>query len=138
MKITRDVITDLWPLYQADEASEDTRQLIQAFLAQDPEFAKTLAEALRESLPVLNSNPINKETEMETLKITKKIMKRRNLFMSLGMLFTGLTFAFRFGSDGVQWLWTGSPQIAIICLLVGISAWIGYFIAGRHLSNAGV
>ncbi len=33
--VTRDVIIDLLPLYLADEASEDTRQLVEAHLAID-------------------------------------------------------------------------------------------------------
>ena len=32
-KITRDVITDLWPLYESGEASRDTRTIVDEFLA---------------------------------------------------------------------------------------------------------
>ncbi len=41
-KVTRNVISDLWPLYAAGEASSDTRALVESFLAGDPEFARTL------------------------------------------------------------------------------------------------
>ena len=34
MKITRDVVTDLWPLYVAGEASPDTQALVMRFLRQ--------------------------------------------------------------------------------------------------------
>jgi hypothetical protein len=49
---TRDVVSDLWPLYAAGEASDDTRALVEAFLGQDAEFAERLhdertAELLR-------------------------------------------------------------------------------------------
>jgi hypothetical protein len=44
MKITRDVVTDLWPLYLSGEASPDTKALVDAFLAGDPEFARLLKE----------------------------------------------------------------------------------------------
>ena len=41
-KLTREIVTDLWPLYAAGDASADTRALVEAFLEQDPEFARRL------------------------------------------------------------------------------------------------
>lgn len=38
MKITREVITDLLPLYLAGEASKDTQELINEFLQTDPDL----------------------------------------------------------------------------------------------------
>ena len=40
LKVTREVITDLLPLYESGEASEETKRLVRAFLAADPEFAR--------------------------------------------------------------------------------------------------
>ena len=40
MKITRDVVYDLLPVYFAGEVSADTRALIDEFLTTDPEFAR--------------------------------------------------------------------------------------------------
>ena len=45
MNVTRDVILDVWPLYEANEVSRDTRALVEAFLSTDPEFARTLQGA---------------------------------------------------------------------------------------------
>ena len=42
MNVTRDVITDLWPVYASGEASPDTRALVEAFLQGDPEFARLI------------------------------------------------------------------------------------------------
>ena len=39
MKITRNVILDLLPLYQANEVSTDTRALVEEYLETDPELA---------------------------------------------------------------------------------------------------
>ncbi len=49
--VTRDVITDLWPLYVSGEASQETRGLIDAFLSQDPEFARKLSPNAEGHLP---------------------------------------------------------------------------------------
>ena len=40
MKITRDVIIDLLPLYFSGEASTDTKELVKAYFDQNPEFAE--------------------------------------------------------------------------------------------------
>jgi anti-sigma factor RsiW len=40
MKVTREVIYDLLPAYFAGDASDDTRALIEAYFATDPEFAR--------------------------------------------------------------------------------------------------
>jgi hypothetical protein len=45
MTVTRDVILDVWPLYEAGEVSADTRALVDGFLAGDPEFARLLRRA---------------------------------------------------------------------------------------------
>ena len=47
MKITRDVVSDLWPLYSSGEASADTRVLVDEFLRDDPEFARAGSRARR-------------------------------------------------------------------------------------------
>ena len=55
MNVTREVINDLWPVYAAGEASTDTRALVEAFLQQDPEFARLVQgrgeEALLRQIP---------------------------------------------------------------------------------------
>ena len=43
MTITRDVIYDLLPGYFAGDVSDDTRQLVDEFLATDPEFQRLTA-----------------------------------------------------------------------------------------------
>ena len=59
--ITREVVSDLWPLYRAGEASADTRRLIEAYLAADPEYRAFLEESDRMSkiLPEMTLSPDN-------------------------------------------------------------------------------
>jgi hypothetical protein len=45
--VTREVITDLWPVYVSGEASPDTRGLVEAFLREDPELARKLSPDLK-------------------------------------------------------------------------------------------
>ena len=51
MNVSRNVIHDLVPLYLADEASADTRALIEEFLAADPELAGEVAVEFYKSNP---------------------------------------------------------------------------------------
>jgi hypothetical protein len=51
MNVTREVIRDLWPLFEAGEASPDTRALVKEFLDNDPEFARQLRAQAAEPLP---------------------------------------------------------------------------------------
>lgn len=71
MKITRNVILDLLPLYVADEVSSDTKILIQEYLEKDPELANIIkrSEVKKEvgDIPV----PLNVEDKMRTFQKTK-------------------------------------------------------------------
>lgn len=51
--VTRDVISDLWPLHKAGEVSADSKRIIEAFLAEDPAFRTLLeeSEGIRRGLP---------------------------------------------------------------------------------------
>ena len=57
--ITRNVISDLWPLYTAGEASADSKQLVEAFLAQDQDFCLSLEESerIQKILPEMTLSP---------------------------------------------------------------------------------
>ncbi len=66
MEITRNVILDLLPLYLADEASSDTRALIERYLESDPELAQ-IAKKLagmekRPEIPIVRSEDANLRT----------------------------------------------------------------------------
>lgn len=45
LDVTRDVVSDLWPLYRSGDASGDSRRLVDAFVAEDRAFAATLQES---------------------------------------------------------------------------------------------
>lgn len=97
MKITRDVILDLLPLYLADEASADTRALVAEFLEQDPELAeiaRSSALELKEDVPV----PLTKEDKMEAYEEAKMHLLRRIVILAALFAFSCLAFM------GVVWL----------------------------------
>lgn len=71
-KITRDVISDLWPVYASGEATEDTRALVESFLADNPgcvvEFEAPVA------LPAADA-ALAPDAEARALVRTKELMR---------------------------------------------------------------
>jgi len=97
MKVTRDVILDLLPLYLAGEASEDTRRLVEEHLEKDPRLAQLAKQAQETKLPDGVPIPLTEDDEMKAFKKAKRLMIQHNLFLLLAVLFTflfamGLTF----------------------------------------------
>jgi len=97
MKVTRDVIADLWAVYESGEASADTRALVEDFLKQDPEFARLVRE--ERSLKMLDVTPaLPSDHEKVTLEKTKQLMRYRGLALSAGfffILFTAIVRQYR-------------------------------------------
>ena len=134
MKITRDVILDLLPVYLADEASDDTRALVEQFLADDPTLAKLVEQSHQEKwfgeIPV----PLNKEHEMKSFEKTKRLLFQEKVFMALAIVTTLMMVAFRFGENGVEWLWIDSPQVGGLMLIVAGLFWTA-FLNVAHILN---
>ena len=137
MKVTRDVITDLLPLYLSGEASADTTVLVDSFLAQDAEFARLVQAQGEFTLPKFADSSINQQDEMKALQTTQALLRRRGIFMALGIFFSALTMAFgSFGDDeGVRWLWADAPFIALVLAAVGLVGWAGYAVTQRRLRS---
>jgi anti-sigma factor RsiW len=125
MKITRDVVTDLWPLYVAGEASPDTRALVDAFLAEDPEFARLMKENGSRSL--LSSAPpaLPPDHETRTFASTRKMLRGLPWLRQLAILFSALAFA-RIISDTS---WDVSPRKFIIQAAIAAAFWIAYCVS---------
>ena len=135
MKITRDVITDLLPIYLAGEASPDTNALVEEFLAEHPDFAKLVAEQEQPLTP--NSINIPKETEMQTLEKTKKLLWQRSMYMGFAIFFSLFPASVRGSSEaGIRWMWEGAPIIPIISVLIAILMWILYARTNHTLNGS--
>ena len=151
MRITRDIVTDLLPVYFSGEASQDTRDLVDGFFKEDPEFAHMVQSGQDSVLPTEQIN-LPKESEMQTLKATRILLRKRSLFMAFAIFFTCLAFAFTFDRNGLHWVWTESPISAIINLVLGSSTdasitgvvnlaigayfWVRYFQTNRSLKGS--
>jgi len=137
MNITRDIIIDLLPLYLAEEVSEDTRQLVESFLAADPSLTKLANQT--QKLQAITDIPytLNKEKELKSLEKAKRYMKQRNTFMSMAFLFTGLLLAFRSEGSDAAWFWDGTPA-AFPIFALALFSWTMFVHSVRKLSVANI
>lgn len=139
MRVTRDVISDLYVLYESGEASADTRALVESFLANDPELARSLqhdptADLLRAPAPA----PARGE-ELQTLQLTQTLLRRRSWMMGLAIFFTALPASSASLREGHIWMmWRDFPAGAIASLAVASLFWVGYFLTVRRLRVTGL
>jgi hypothetical protein len=134
MKITKDIITDLLPVYFSGEASADTKKLLEDYLKENPEFATLIAEQntfLPESQIYLTE-----ENEMKTLNETKKLLQKRANYLGLTIFFLLLPASFRAGEKGFRWLWADMPIAIVIFLLLSIFFGFQYWLTNRKLRDS--
>lgn len=101
-EISRDVISDLWPLYKAGEASLKSTRLIETFLTEDPDFKILLEESERVRGGVPDA-ALTKETEMELIELSRQRIRTTAwlvgaaigafVFVSMSFLVGALYFA---------------------------------------------
>lgn len=77
-EMNREVIVDLLPAYFSDEASEETRRLVEGYFEQDPEFARMarrMNDKLLQSVPVqLPENHQMKTLRRVQMKLTWQVV----------------------------------------------------------------
>ena len=127
MNITRDVIADLLPAYEAGEASADTRALVDAYLAKDPGFAALVAEGRRtEGTLRSTAAPPAARVERESLERTRKLLRERTWTVALAVLFTGMPFAFAFDSHGITFFMLRDEPGSALFLISAAYLWVRY------------
>lgn len=129
INVTRNVILDLLPLYLADEVSEDTRALVEAYLATDPQLAQLAEQALEND--VLTDIPIQltEDNEMKAFKKAKRLMVQHNVYLVLAVLFTFL-FAM-----GLTFIADERPLGPVIFLAVAGFFWYLFYRVNRTLED---
>jgi anti-sigma factor RsiW len=128
MSITKDVVTDLLPLYEAGEASADSRALVEGFLLEHPEFARTVRDA-RRGAELLRSSPApaaHDRLELESLEKTRALLKRRTWTLALALFFTGIPFAFAFDGKGVTFFMLRDEPGSALFLISAVYLWVRY------------
>jgi hypothetical protein len=122
--VTRDVITDLWPVYVSGEASPDTRGLVEVFLHEDPEFASKLSSDFKGPLPGHDVPALPPDNELKTLARLKRRLVGPRWLLLLAMVFTMQAFG-RIVSDTS---FNVSPRAFIATAVVAACFWLAFLV----------
>lgn len=142
MKITRNVVTDLLPVYLSGEASPDTKALIEEFLAQDPELS-SIVEAHKREFSSQHEllEPVgapSADHELRTLARTRSLMERQKWSLALALALTAFPFSFIFSHSHLTFMiLRDQPMLAVASWCGATILWIQYFITRRRLRVAG-
>jgi len=125
MNVTRPVISDVWPLYASGEASAETRALVEAFLAEDAEFARTLRDSSGLVLGAPSAPALPADVELKALTKTKRRLWGYARLLQLAMLFSVMAFG-RIVSDTS---WDVSPRNFIVVASIAAVFWIAFVVS---------
>jgi len=92
MTVSREVIMDLLPLYLSDEASPDTRMLVEEHLESDTDLAR-LATQWKDRLPEPPPVPINPDAQAIAYQEAKRQIANRVITLAAAIAFGTLLVA---------------------------------------------
>jgi ferric-dicitrate binding protein FerR (iron transport regulator) len=130
MNVTKEVITDLFPLYVANECSNDSRALVERYLRENPGQAEELRRVMNTAVPG-GTAPLPGSTEVRSLREARRRVRRQSWLMGFAIFFSLLPFSFLFTGGKIYWVFRESPSTAIIYGLLGIVCWAVYFLMRR-------
>ncbi|HEX5422137.1 MAG TPA: hypothetical protein VFW94_01195 [Candidatus Acidoferrales bacterium] len=129
MNVTRDVITDLLPVYFSGEASDDTKQLVEGYFHGDPDFERiarrsaTPLEILRDAAP----RPPDAVRETCDLQRVAWEVRTRKVWLVMALYYTFLPFLPLVSTQLASWV--GGPHTLggrIVDWTAAIFFWILY------------
>ena len=124
MTVTRDVVSDLWPLYASGEASADTRALVEGFLATDPSFAAMLGE--NGDLTIAGGVPaLPPGHELVSLERARRKLWGFSWCLMFAMMFSMMAFG-RIISDTS---FDVSPRPFIAVASLAVVSWTGFCVS---------
>jgi hypothetical protein len=129
MKLERDVIIDLLPVYFSGEASPATRALVEDYFRQDPDFEKVARGASRplEALQLPVPEP-EKEQEKAALECARTAVQTRAGYLWLAICFTVLLLLFKIRNHKLVFvLFQEKPTVGIVFAALSVFFWFGYF-----------
>ena len=126
MNVTKDVIKDLLPLYQAGEASQDTRRLVDDYLGNNPELRQLVASALDNGGTKMSVRP-EIDQALATLEKTKRVMARQKWTHFYALLFTFMPFSFAWQGGQLKYLLVRDAPWSLLPLWGAAAVlWVSY------------
>src|SRR3954454_5756004 len=133
MKVSREVILDLLPLYIADEASPETRALVEEYLKLDLELRSRVDIDRTNSLTTarVSETALPPEVELRSLRRTRSLLRwQRHMYgwaLALSIVSVGGVGFVQHGHPVFHFFFRDYPQVFLPCALLAVSCWVNYF-----------
>ncbi len=140
MKITRNVIIDLLPIYLSGEASEDTRAMVEVYCKHDAELSTLLGAGGGDPFGEDDMPLPVEEVEMRILRNTKKKLRTRSTVLGLAIFFSLAPFSFIFTEgQGMRWLVLENPPwYPATLVILALLSWTTYVAMRHRMRSAGM
>lgn len=139
MNVTPDVVNDLLTLYLADEASADTRALVEEHLRRDPALARQVEAARAGRFALPPAPALAADRERETLERTRQLLKNRTSTMVVAAVFTMLPLSFTFEGSKITFLLIrDAPVVGLAWWGTAALMWLAHFWIRRRLRVSGL
>jgi len=138
MKVPREVVLDLLPLYLCGEASTVTAAFVEECMKEDPELAAHVHHHRIEELVAGTPPAPPPELELRALRRVRRFLGLKRWLFDLGIGFmvalSSLDLSIRHGRvTGVRLFLLDYPVAFGICLVLAVGCWTGYVLIRRHL-----
>jgi hypothetical protein len=138
-----DVWNDLLVLHLADEASSETRRLVEQRIASDPAFAtsaeKARTDASETPHDLLEASAAPANLERRALAKTKRWLLLRQTLFSLALTTCLLPFSLGFDRSGICYFaLRDSPELSILLLTISAALWIAWYWLRRRTRTTGL
>jgi ferric-dicitrate binding protein FerR (iron transport regulator) len=136
MKVTRDVVKDLLPLYLTGDASSDTRVLVEEWLREDADLARRVEQAGRLDLAAAPALPPT--MEKQALDRTRKHLRWRTILLGFAIYVSTLPLTVTFDRSGFNGLLIDNWPERIVVITIALVLWTIYWRTSRRLRVAGL
>ena len=131
MTITKDIISDLFPLYVANECSPDTRVLVEEYLQRNPPEAAELRRITNTAIPRTPLSPARLD-EVSALREARRRLRRRSWLVAVAIFFSLAPFSFFFSGNQTWWMLRDAPESALVYGILGVLGWFAYAFERRR------
>jgi len=125
MKVTKEIINDLIPLYVANECSADTRALVEEYLQRNPQQAEELRRIMETSVSAAVPSAESLD-EVRSFREARRRRRRRSWLMAFAIFFSLAPFSFFSTSERTWLLLRDAPASAVDYASLGVVCWIIY------------
>jgi len=127
MKITEDVMNDVMPLYFANECTSDTKQIVEEYFLEHPEFEQQSRQKYKDPFAEKNIPSLVHTEEVKTLRSTRRWMRVRSFVLAFAIFFSLCPFSFYHTDDRSYFLFLEHPSEALIYVPFAVVFWGIYF-----------